>query len=141
MTDRSNITFIDITIAKVDNGASYGVGAELYRLLPDDKKEVYKAASLFINEPEIRSTSVAIQYVIPQLLNEVTDSELVIVYSNLPQFEYKRFTLKPRFNILAQNKGMNIKLVRRPRLLWINQNIMLLANDALSRRSSVIAQV
>ncbi|WP_017150912.1 hypothetical protein [Bacillus bingmayongensis] len=142
MIDKISDTFIvDLAVLRISSGA-YIAGAAIDFLHFDDEENrlytPYKVASFYIDDTEINSMTKCIKWLLKRLLEEVPEGVTQIIFrSNLPHLIRNRYYRKEIESLT--NAEVFIKHI--PMLGNKRNQIQLLANDALNRKSSVIGEI
>ncbi|MCM3736767.1 hypothetical protein M3215_13295 [Bacillus cytotoxicus] len=137
----SDTVIVDLTALRISNEA-YIVGAAL-DFFHIDKEEnrsytPYKVASLYVDDSEIDSMGKCIKYVLERLVKEVpADVKRIVIRSDLKQFIHNR-RYREDLNGLIDAE---IRLKYVDRLGKKRNQLQLLANDAISRKSSVVGVI
>ncbi|EOW9526582.1 hypothetical protein ACO11K_000163 [Bacillus cytotoxicus] len=137
----SDTVIVDLTALRISNG-DYIAGAAIDFLHLDDEENriytPYKVASLYIDDTEIDSMTKCIKSLLKQLLEEIPEGVTQITFrSDLPQFLRSRYYR----NGIKNLTDIEVRIRHVPRLGNIRNQIQLLANDALDRKSSVIGEM
>lgn len=130
---------VDLTVLRIQKG-EYIAGAVLDYFSLDEEGECvytpYKVVSMYIDNPEVNSMNKCIKYLLKRLLKEIPEDVTRIVFrSNLPHFK-RNYHFKSELSGLTDAE-IRIKQTKKLAL----KELQLLANDALSRKSSVIGVV
>ncbi|MDM5187864.1 hypothetical protein QUF99_11140 [Bacillus sp. DX4.1] len=138
---RSDTMIIDFTALRIPNEA-YIVGAMMdYFHIDEEGNRSYppcKVASLYIDDTEVNSTTKCIKYILKCLVMEVPEGVTQVVFrSNLPHCMRSRDYRKEVDGLI--DADIRVKYVHR--LGNKLTQLQLLANDALTRKSSVIGVV
>lgn len=138
---RSDTLIIDFTALRIQNGA-YIAGAAFDYFHMDEQGSrsynSYKLASLYIDETEIDSIRKCIKWLLKRLLKEVPEGVTQIIFrSDLPHLIRNRYYRKEIENLTSAE----VLIKRVPRLGNKRNQIRLLANDALTRKDSVIGEI
>ncbi|MGG1849491.1 hypothetical protein [Bacillus wiedmannii] len=138
---RSDTLIIDFTALCIQNGA-YIAGAAFDYFHMDEQGSrsynSYKLASLYIDETEIDSIRKCIKWLLKRLLKEVPEGVTQIIFrSDLPHLIRNRYYRKEIENLTSAE----VLIKRVPRLGNKRNQIRLLANDALTRKDSVIGEI
>ncbi|MBY0597362.1 hypothetical protein [Bacillus bingmayongensis] len=141
MNKISNTVIVDFTALPIQNGAYIaGVAIDFFHIDEEENRSYvpYKVASLYIDEKEVDSVSGCIKYALKRLIKEVPEGvKRVVIRSDLKQFMHNR-----RYR--EEIDGMidaEIRIKYFHRLGNKRNQIQLLANDALNRKSSVIGEI
>ncbi|EEK52990.1 hypothetical protein bcere0004_57280 [Bacillus cereus BGSC 6E1] len=132
---------IDFTALRIQNGA-YIAGATIDFLNFDDEEKriytPYKVASLYIDDTEVNSMTKCIKWLLKRLLEDIPGGVKQIIFrSDLPHLIRNRFYRKE----IESLTDAEVFIKHVPMLGNKRNEIQLLANDALSRKSSVIGEI
>lgn len=142
MTDYSfdEVVYIDLCVTKLPDN-KFIAGADFKKRDENGKHHTFKVASLYIDNDDIDSNNKAIVHVLFILLDEIPPgTKLVKIKGNNSAF-YKRRQLEGKIVRKMAENDFKVTVWHKRDLLNKNHNIALLANDALKRKSSVIADV
>jgi hypothetical protein len=131
---KHDIIHVDVVVLR-DADGNYGLGAEFKRI-NFANHEVVKVASWFYKSTEFDSVTACIKSSLPELMWQA-DAQAVKFRSSMPQFIRADQLYRP-LAILASQDGIHVS-VKRKKLR--NENIDMLALDALSRKDSVNADI
>ncbi|PEL14813.1 hypothetical protein COF37_26670 [Bacillus wiedmannii] len=132
---------VDFTALRIQNEAYIAGTAFDYFHTDEGENRIYtpyKIASLYIDDTEVNSVRKCIKYLLKRLLEEVPEDVTQIIFrSDLPHLIRNRYYRKELESLT--NAEVFIKHI--PMLGNKRNEIQLLANDALSRKSSVIGEI
>ncbi|MFP3378908.1 hypothetical protein SB767_21260 [Bacillus sp. SIMBA_069] len=141
MNKISNTVIVDFTALCIQNEAYIAGAAIDFLNFDDEEKRIYtpyKVASLYIDDVEVNSMTKCIKWLLKRVLEEVPGGVMQIIFrSDLPHLIRNRYYRKEIESLT--NAEVFIKHV--PMLGNKRNEIQLLANDALSRKSSVIGEI
>ncbi|MGF9850382.1 hypothetical protein ABHN09_02125 [Bacillus paramobilis] len=132
---------VDFTVLRIQNEAYIAGAAIDFLNFDDEEKRIYtpyKVASIYIDDMEVDSMRKCIKWLLKRLLEEVPEDVTQIIFrSDLPHLIHNRYYRKELESLT--NAEVFIKHV--PTLGNKRNEIQLLANDALSRKSSVMGEI
>ncbi len=138
---KSDTMIVDFTALRIQNEAYIAGAAIDFLNFHDEKKRIYtpyKVASLYIDDTEVNSMTKCIKWLLKRLLEEIPGGVKQIIFrSDLPHLIRNRFYRKE----IESLTDVQVLIKHVPRLGNKRNEIQLLANDALSRKSSVIGEV
>ncbi|WP_257140503.1 hypothetical protein [Bacillus wiedmannii] len=138
---KSDTMIVDFTVLRIQNEAYIAGAAIDFLNFDDEEKRIYtpyKVASLYIDGTEVNSMTKCIKRLLKRLLEEVPEGATQIIFrSDLPHLIRNRFYRKE----IESLTDAQVLIKHIPRLGNKRNEIQLLANDALSRKSSVIGVV
>ncbi|MFD5259447.1 hypothetical protein ACFWJC_01005 [Bacillus wiedmannii] len=138
---KSDTMIIDFTALRIQNGAYIaGAAFDYFHMGEQESRSYssYKLASLYIDEAEINSIRKCIKWLLKRLLKEVPEGVTQIIFrSDLPHLIRNRYYRKEIESLIKAE--IRIKYI--PQLGNKRNQIRLLANDALTRKNSVIGEI
>lgn len=140
-TKISDNLLVDLTALCIPNGAYIaGAAIDFFHIDKEENRSYtpHKIASLYVDDTEIDSMSKCIKYVLKRLAKEVPeDVKQIVIQSDLKQFIHNRRYRED----LADLIDAEVRIKHVNRLGYKRNQIQLLANDALNRKSSVIGEI
>ncbi|MED2184374.1 hypothetical protein [Bacillus wiedmannii] len=141
MNKISNTVIVDFTALRIQNGAYIAGAAIDFLIFDDEEKRIYtpyKVASIYIDDTEVNSMTKCIKWLLKRLLEEVPEGATQIIFrSDLPHLIRNRFYRKE----IESLTDAEVFIKHVPMLGNKRNEIQLLANDVLSRKSSVIGEI
>lgn len=143
--DPQQVTYANVAALRLSDGIRIVAGIELSNRSKTEEGRIYhdpyRVLSMMYDDLRVPTVRQALPIIVRDVLNNVeNDTKLVIFRSGLPHF-IRRKELEEAVSIYARQRGIEVRFSHIPRLDATVRNIVMLAEDAIRRGSSLINAV